>query len=42
MIDDDGDGATAKGVFALMLVGISVFQVYMWWLAFTEMRIMKR
>ena len=42
IIDDDGDGSAVKGLFAVMLVGISLFQVYMWWLAITEMRLIKR
>ena len=42
IIDDDGDGSAVKGLFTVMLVGISSFQVYMWWLAITEMRLIKR
>ena len=40
MLDNDGDGAFAIGIFATILVIVSAFHVYLWWLVFTELRMM--
>ena len=40
MLDNDGDGACAIGMFTMILITVSAFHVYLWWLVFTELRIM--
>ena len=40
MLDNDGDGTFAIGIFATILVIVSAFHVYLWWLVFTELRMM--